>query len=119
MAVAFSRKRLLAQTFDDENDHITKYTKFTWFIEDDYVDAFHEAAKGDEFAEIDDFAELAVAIANYQMECDDKIGDEIGDEMDDEIGDETSDDKMDDVEYMDIIHKEEYILNDLSKFIIW
>jgi hypothetical protein len=120
MAVAFSRKRLLAQIFDDdENVHITKYTKFTWFVEDDDVDAFHESVNGDEFAEIDDFAELAAAIANYQMECDDKIGDEMDDDTGDDTGDETGDDKMDDVEYMDIIHKEEYILNDLSKFIIW
>ena len=116
MAFAFSRKRLLAQTFDDdENDHITKYTKFTWFIEDDDVDAFNESVNSDEFAEIDDFAELAAAIANYQMECDDEMDGDTGDDT----GDETGDDKMDDVEYMDIIHKEEYILNDLSKFIIW
>ena len=106
MAVAFSRKRLLAQTFDYENDHITKYTKFTWFIEDENENALHESVNGDKFAEIDDFAELAIAIANYQMECDD------------ETSDEMVDDKMDNVEYMDIIHKE-YILNDFSKFIIW
>ena len=105
MAFAFSRKRLLAQTFDDdyENDHITKYTKFTWFIDSDDVDAFYHPAKGEEFAEIDDFAELAAAIANYQMECDDEMNEE----------------KMDDCEYMEIINKEEHMLNDLSKFIIW
>lgn len=94
MARAFSRNRLLAQTCVDDYGDFSDFGDFVRL--DDSGDVFYQSAKTDEFAKIDDFAELSVAIANYQMECTDEMCDA----------------------FIEIIHKEEVLLNDLSKFII-
>lgn len=107
MAISFFRKRLFAQSFDEENHDVQNHTKFVWFVTDIVNSAcgcdvfqtetepqtkIHNPAKENEFADIDDFAELSDAIANFQMEPE--------------------------PEFIENIHKEKFILNDFMKYII-